>query len=232
MLALRGCAVLIVVLLAGTVQSHAALIVAIDLGSDGQAVEPGYTEFSNDGFSGPIDPQDFAGGTWAIDAALITTVTRNYGDIPASPLGDLLEDSFLTNSSTSGGYFELVLDGLTPGDYQLTTYHHSFDFGGATAGAFGALEGDVLSFLNDVTSTTGTDISSVATLSVDFTTTALQDGYVLRFDPTNAAGSFHFDLSGFEIEGTVIPEPSTFSLVGLGLVALFRHARHRRSPES
>jgi hypothetical protein len=117
MLAFRSCAVLAVVFLASAVPSHAASIVAIDLGRNGQAVEPGYTGFSNDGTTSDITPQAFAGGTWAVEVSILTTVTRNYGDVPTSPLGDLLEDSFLTNTSEADGYFQLVLDGR----HQATT---------------------------------------------------------------------------------------------------------------
>ena len=144
MLTLERCAALLLVLVASGFEAAAATpIVSVDIGRNGQAVEPGYTGFSTPG--GPNDdfsPQAFPGGTWDIEA---------------------------------------------------------------TAEAFGALEGDTLVSLGYLTSTTGTDITSPTTLTVEFTTTSLVDGYVLRFDPFDAAGSFHFDFSGFELEGTTAP---------------------------
>ncbi len=210
----------------GALPSHAAVMLAIDIGRDGQAVEAGYTGFSTSGNVGDVyDPQAFGGGTWDIEFSGLTIFTRNYGDIETSPGGDLLEDSFLAN--TSGGHFDLVLDELAPGNYTLTTYHHSFAFGGASADVSGGADGDTLTALGSITSTTGMDISAAAVLSVTFSTTAEMDGYTLRFEPTTAGPSFHFDLSGFELAGTPVPLPPAFALYGAGLlgVAMFRRRR-------
>lgn len=214
-------------------RSYADLIVAVDIGRDDQAVEIGFTGYSTVGGPNDIDlfvPQSFLGGTWDLEGTQGVT-TRNYGDIETSPLGDLLEDSVLMNASPTVGYIELVLDDLAPGDYQLTTYHHSFANGGATAQLFGGLEGETPVFLQSVASSTGTDISSFSSFTVDFSTTASVDGYTLRFDPVNAAGSFHFDFSGFELTGPPIPEPSTLTFVVIGGLASLI-SRRRRSASS
>lgn len=209
--------------------AQAELLVAVDLGQIGQDVEPGYTEFSETSFPIPsIDPQAFAGGTWDIESVGLTIVVRNYGDIDTTPLGNLLEDSYLTNSSGDDKYFELIFDGLAPGNYSLTTYHHSFANGGASAEILGGLTGTTLTSLGSVEGTTGDDITDFASFSTDFVTTALFDGYSLRFEPINAAGSFHFDLSGFTLSGTPVPLPPALALFGSSLAWLFASMRRKR----
>ncbi len=209
--------------------AQAELLVAVDIGQIGQDVEPGYTEFSETSFpiSG-IDPQAFAGGTWDIESVGLTIVVRNYGDIDTTPLGDLLEDSYLTNTSGNDSYFELIFDGLAPGNYSLITYHHSFANGGASADILGGLTGAALGSLGSIEGTTGDDITNFASFSTDFVTTALFDSYSLRFKPINASGSFHFDLSGFTLSGTPVPLPPALALLGTSLAWLFASMRRKR----
>ena len=187
-----------------TSSSQAAVLVAVDIGMEPQAVEPGFTGYSAPALA-EFEPQAFPGGTWDIDVTDgLSLAARNYGNIETSPGGDLLEDSVLANQTQSNPdfFFELVLDELAPGDYNLTTYHHSFAFGGATAEVSVGADSASLVILGTITSTTGTNISGATELSVDFTVTSEADGFTVRFRPTNASGSFHFDLSGFELVGS------------------------------
>ena len=195
----------IVLLLGGlmALPCQASVLLAVDLGQEPQDVEPGFTDGSAAAIA-VFEPQPFAGGTWDIDSNL-ALAARNYGNIPTTPGGALLEDSILANQNASDPdfYFEIVLDELTPGSYTLTTYHHSYAFGGASARVSGGADSASLVVLGTITSTSGTDISGATVSSVDFITTAEEDGYTLRFTPIDAAGSFHFDLSGFELTGTI-----------------------------
>jgi hypothetical protein len=186
------------------VANAANIVAAVDFGRNDQDVESGFTGFStvgNNGYGYDSNAQSFTGGTWRLTAtALLPSYTRNYGDIPTTPLGDLLQDSFVFIHSPENEYVELTLDGLGEGTYRLATYHHSFRSGGGTADASGALEGDSLVPIGPVTSTYGTDITTFKTLVVNFTTTALQNGYRLQFDPSTATALTHFDIAGFKLE--------------------------------
>ncbi|MDJ0786476.1 MAG: PEP-CTERM sorting domain-containing protein [Myxococcota bacterium] len=205
-------------------------ILRVDVGRTGQDVEPGWTGYSTPGLSSAEHtPQVFPDGTWRFDATGLTLATRNYGDIETTPLGDLFEDSALVNTSPADGGFELVLSDLAAGRYVLTTYHHSFALGGASADVSGGAPGGGLDSLGSLTSTTGTDIADVESLTVAFDTSSSVDGYVLRFEPTTAAGSFHFDLAGFELERVAVPEPGVATLLGLGGLGWLAGRRRRRA---
>jgi len=218
--------------------SFAALILSVDFGAEGQRVESEFEEFS-DGTNVSTLPSPYdsgvqgSGPTWQLSADEGGFFFRDYGDIESGELNELLEDSFLTNTSGDGQYIDLLLDGLELGSYALTTYHHSFANGGFRATAYGAIEGSALPPTGTpVTGTTGTDISSAAVLTTSFDILGAENGFTLRFSaPQNADASEHFDISGFTLEQTrqsdqpdepaqSVPAPATLALTGLGLAGL------------
>jgi len=153
---------------------------------------------------------------------------RDYNSITGGPyfeMSPLLSDSVLRNAN---GEMSLTLGDLSPGTYEITTYHHStqYDDGLFDLYLTDAVVTHDLKF-SDVKipddSRTPTDIT---TLTFRF----VSDGsdVVIGMDMT---GGRHLKFNGFELStvpAATIPEPMTMLAVGMSVAGLGGYVRRRK----
>ena len=137
-------------------------------------------------------------------------------------LSFLLADNVLRNAD---GVMTLTLENLIEGWYDITTYHHTTRHDGTRT--FDVLLDDAGPY--DQLLFTGVGMSSnasaeLSTLTFRFT---VLDGSPVSIDFSTFGGSGHFALDGFELAYTVIPEPATMALFGLGALLALRRRRRQ-----
>jgi hypothetical protein len=191
-----------VALLVGTSQLEAAL--SVDFGSTSGAgpLQPGYVAFDDtEGGGNPPKVRSYAsplgvGGSVGVKVRGFTHF-RDYAAITGGPFvgqSDLLSDNVLRNAD---GTMRLTLDNLNPGTYQITTYHHSTQFGNGTLDIrlFDAA-GLNQTVANAVPVTHGTSPASISTQTFQF----VAGGSSVGIDFLGGSGPQHNALDGFDLD--------------------------------
>jgi len=195
-----------VALLAGTAQLEAAL--NVDFGSStGSGGGPGGTQAGfvafedTEGSGNPPKVRSYAsplgvGGTVGVKVRGFTHF-RDYAAVTGGPFtgqSALLSDNVLRNAN---GTMRLTLDNLNPGTYQITTYHHSTQFGGGQIDTrlFDAAGlNQVVS--NNVPVSGGSSPGSISTQTFQF----VAGGSSVGIDFLGGSGGQHNALDGFELD--------------------------------
>jgi len=201
---------------------------AATTGPNGPTQDGGFFGFeANEGSGNPDVTKTFISPVGANGTVDVTiggyTHFRDYDPISSGPfvdMSDLLSDMVLRYSD---GTMTLTLDDLAPGPYEITTYHHSTQFGGGTIDIALRRGSDPADLLFDdlpVSGTTGPTSISTATFRFQ------ADGSPVYIDFLGGSGLQHNSLNGFEL--ALLPEPTTLSLLGLGALLAARRRRRRR----
>ncbi len=162
--------------------------------------QPGFYEFEDtEGGGTPpvIRTYDLLGGDGTVDVKIGGyTHFRDYAAVTGTYAGqsELLSDMVLRNAD---GTMKLTLDGLAAGTYEITTYHHSTQFGGGALDIRlfdAAAPGQVVA--TGVPVSSGTNPSSISTQTFQFTA----GGSSVVIDLLGGTTSQHMPLNGFELE--------------------------------
>ena len=212
----------------------------VDFGAaDNVGGGPGGTQTGFQAFEGTNNGSDvpnasrFIPSLYANNGLLSVDVTgsTHYRDYTSLSGGNaafgenaLLSDMVLRNSD---GEMTLMLDNLLAGTYEITTFHHSTQFGGGTFDVelTDSSVTDMLLF-DDASVSAGTDPASISSLSFQFTT----DGSPVAIDFLGGAGGQHLSLNGFSLQQVAVPEPASvaiWTLFGLACVGMYRIRRTR-----
>ncbi len=199
--------------------------------------QAGFLAFEADG-NGP-STQSFAhplGSAGMVDVTIAGQCCyRDYAPATGSfaPLSDLLSDSPLLNAP---GTLTLTLGDLADGRYEITTIHHTTQFGPSErppATPFDieltdAKFTDALILTGLTMSDNNSDQLSLATFEIQ-----VSGGSPVVIDfirGGNQGDGDHFALSGFSIRQAppaAVPEPATLGLLGFGAFALLGRRRRR-----
>ncbi len=199
------------------VQEHysagiAAPLVNVDFGRDPSSgggpggTMPGFNplEAAEGGGNRPATGSfGFIGGSETVDVKISGyTHFRDYAAVTGRFAGQspLLSDMVLRNAD---GTMKLTLDNLTPGTYEITTFHHSTQFGGGTFDIRlydAAAPGQIVA--NSVPVTDGANPSIISTQTFQFTA----GGSSVMIDFLGGTSGDHSSLNGFELQ-FVAPGP-------------------------
>jgi hypothetical protein len=213
--------------------SGAELEVPLAPGTD-TPLQPGYV-----GWSGPYlgnpgsdynETRQFNAGFGIAGMVSVTLRSdalffRDYDPIVGGPFVDLsplLSDSILMNQP---GSIFLTFDSLLPGTYAMTSFHHDTRFG-STFIPFDIILTDSLvnnqTLFSGLDTTGGTSPSSVLIATYGFTVLG-GSPVVIEFSG-QAQLARHMAINGFQLERTgppaPVPEPSSLSLLAMGLLLL------------
>jgi hypothetical protein len=193
---------------------------AINLGGSGDpSVEINGVTFGVGGTSGTN--WSITGFGWSVDAGILFT----WWPSPADSVGSMISDFRYNAIDAANAAQSLTLTGLTPGQmYEARIYTRYWGTGGTDDRT------------NNIAFNEGGGLDTNVIFNAD---TVPEHGYYIGYTytagsssnlvvtfarPNGANGNFH--LSGFSNQ--VIPEPSTWALVGLGLMGTWLLRRRRR----
>ena len=228
----------------------AAALVGVDYASTTQDVFTGTTDEnvgSNNVGSASLTTSDIGdptGGSAVVDVT-VTEIdddddlearggngddNRTDLDPTVFPLANLGEDII----NTRGGELEITISGLSAGEFTFTgVFNDSFtkNDGFATGSFFDILltdaNGTEATVASDVEATNveaNSDAGPIASETFDFTSNGMNDVSILLSETTSNTNGF-IPLGGFTV--TVIPEPASLSLLGLGGLMLLPRRRRR-----
>lgn len=152
---------------------------------------------------------------------------RDYDSITSGPFlgySDLLSDSALRNAN---GEMTLTLGDLEPGEYEITTYHHStqYDDGIFDLYLTDAEVTDALLFSDVLIPDDSRTPDEIMTLNFSF----VSDGSDVQI-VMDMTGGRHLKFNGFDLSlvaAAPVPEPSTFALTAFGLLGFAIYGRRR-----
>lgn len=206
---------------------------SVDIGQDASdaVLQPGWNEMLGPGGSSTVPlVASFDDTTLGGDDPVTVTVSgqeyfRNYAHVvtggPYLEVTDVLREYALR---VHAGSINLELEGLLPGPYEITTYHHSNTNDVPTKiTLIDALGTRVIDDYVWSSGSAPTDASRTFTFFSDGATTIR-----VEFFRRETGDIRHSALNGFAV--TRLPEPSTLLLLSLGIVGLFVPTRRRRRP--
>ncbi len=173
---------------------------SIGAGNGPGGVHPGFTAFEETESAGTVDrTRTFLSSLGAGNTVDVTiggfTHFRDYaavtGDFVAN--SPLLSDMVLRNAD---GTMTLTLENLNPGDYLITTFHHSTQFGGGLIDInLNDANGTGQSIETSLPVTNGGAPTAISSSTFGFTS----DGSPVSIDFLGGAGPQHLSLNGFSL---------------------------------
>lgn len=220
--------------------ASASLFVDFTAGPDANPEQSGYVSFITVADSSTVlqtvsysaTEEEADGSGVSVTLASSNAFARDYGAIVGGPFAaqsNLLSD--FIGVASAAGTISIELGNLNAGIYELTTYHHTTQFNGATFDAFltdsDVSNSQIATALN--TSTSNTPLS-ITTLTTNFSVASLGGSATVVFNVTAGASDI-FAINGFDLQliqntgaSGNVPVPVPTVLLISGLLAL----RHRR----
>ena len=193
--------------------SHAAPLLAVDLGLNGTPVQPGFSGMS--GAAAEASKTDsFGAYSVTVQGEGFYTAGFNAGHVDPS-VEDLYENYYYHNSTTNGFGITVSIAGVTPNtQYDVTLWSYDEDNifsptptiwgpAGSTTGTSGSMENFAEPYPTDLSFHT-------TTIRVQSTTSTLQ------VFGTTTGGSGGTRLNGFALNA--VPEPSAAMLLAIGAI--------------